>query len=100
MGLADGIAWEREHGAPDRPTVAKQRVGVWLPIETAPKDGSLFLAVARLGQRNQWVSQCKWIGPDKRYPNSRLDWFMGVDGWPQPSHWMPIPDLPSPTAAP
>lgn len=69
--------------------------GEWQPIETAPKDGSLFLGIARAGLRNQWISQCKWVGPDKRYPTAKLDWFMGVDGWPQPSHWMPLPKPPS-----
>lgn len=29
MGLADGMAWEREHGAPDRPIVAEQQGGRW-----------------------------------------------------------------------
>lgn len=29
MGLADGMAWEREHGTPDRPIVAEQQGGGW-----------------------------------------------------------------------
>lgn len=66
----------------------------WRPIKDAPKDGSTFLAITRVGTSRQWVSQCKWVGPDARYPTANLDWFMGVDGWPQPTHWMPLPNPP------
>ena len=68
-----------------------REVTCWQPIETAPKDGTRFLGLAKKGA---WASTCYYVGPTSRHPGNNLDWFMGVDGWPQPTHWMPLPPAP------
>lgn len=61
----------------------------WMPIETAPKDGTPFLAYQRNG------------GPDL-YPcwfvNDQYEgafWQNDYDNEPSPSHWRPLPAPPS-----
>lgn len=61
----------------------------WQPIETAPKDGSAFLGYARKGK---WIGQCKYVGPSEKTDKV---WFMWQDGWPQPTHWQPLPSPPA-----
>lgn len=65
----------------------------WKPIETAPKDQFVLLAVPDDGEMEAFVAMAKWQG---------LGWY-GVDdfgltfnpvGEPQPTHWMPIPQPP------
>lgn len=68
----------------------------WRPIESAPKDGSDVLVV---NDRGIFVAQWNEDGPD-----NCLDEFWHVrDGkyWHdlrgmKPTHWMPLPDPPSP----
>lgn len=66
----------------------------WQPIETAPKDGTVVLAITMEAQK----------------PSARVSWFEG-DGWVRiwkpekfagtgparwwPTHWMPLPPPPS-----
>ena len=64
---------------------------IWQPIETAPKDGTRFLGRTRGGK---WISTTYYAGPSKQHPDPNLDWCMGVGGWPQPTHWMPLPTPP------
>ena len=59
----------------------------WQPIETAPKDGTEVLA-CRAGKKWRQVLGWQWGSG-------------GYDGWYNsggrsynPTHWMPIPDLP------
>jgi hypothetical protein len=52
----------------------------WLPIETAPRDGTKIL-VCRAG--------APWVEIAKFRPKPR-DWKTG-GGWCVPTHWMPLP---------
>jgi hypothetical protein len=64
----------------------------WLAIETAPKDGSRFLAV----HAKSCVIAITWYGKTSHVP--LYGWCEGedcedVDLW-QPTHWMPLPAPP------
>jgi hypothetical protein len=75
------------------PETASVREG-WRPIETAPKDGSVFLAVTVMAQKPT-AAMCK------RYDNKFLVLSSGekfeAPGWTQwwPTHWMPLPSSPT-----
>lgn len=62
----------------------------WLPIDTAPKDGKApFIAVARCPESGgQWLTFAQW---DRHYDH----WFSSDDGLVSPTHWMPLPPLPT-----
>lgn len=71
----------------------------WQPIETAPKDGSYFLAVceADCGTRNHWI--VRWDadhdGFECGYDAEGL--FTAQIGMvPCLAHWMPLPEPPNP----
>jgi hypothetical protein len=62
----------------------------WLPIETAPKDGTEIVCLdSYLGSR--WTYTAEWNG---------ICWYHGLgDAYPKgnPSHWSPVPkDTPLP----
>jgi len=76
----------------------------WLPIESAPKDGTRILAVA---SRRGWekhgssIVVCAWHGmrwaimgaiADATYPDTKDEC--------SPSHWMPLPAAPTPQDTP
>lgn len=83
----------------------------WQPIETAPKDGSLFLcwvAAVRYGETDegqpyqQDVSQvdfCSWRnGPANMPEHGYFDPCCGQIGDSQDvTHWMPLPPAPKET---
>ncbi len=86
------------------------RLGIagWQPIETAPKDGSAFLAYgvhtgsptdAAKGvvAGDHWWGIILWdIWREMRGTEDR--WCFSKDGkptWSAPTHWMPLPDPPS-----
>ena len=62
----------------------------WQPIETAPKDGTMFLG-ARAG--HVWVRVSFWRKTDKRF-----GWHgaqsMKTEVANQPTHWMHLPEPP------
>ena len=58
----------------------------WQPIETAPMDGSRFLALE--GTRH---FDCWWS--DKGYGEAY--WMDEADSEPEPTHWMPLPTPPT-----
>ncbi len=60
----------------------------WLPIETAPKDGTRIILVGKSGY--VWCD-CKWEKM-KRVPD-RWSSFIGPITF-HPTHWMPIPEAP------
>ncbi len=63
----------------------------WQPIETAPKDGTHILGwCKRYGAIEVWWFQ------DMHY---YAGWMDSGDSEPEPSHWMPLPTLPSRSCA-
>lgn len=71
----------------------------WQPIETAPRDGTEFIALSPKG-----VSRCKWADVDwDEHPLGRVyKWWINPDDefWFEdgphdaPTHWMPLPNPP------
>jgi hypothetical protein len=67
----------------------------WQPLETAPKDGTVFLV---FDKAKGWISQCQWVQSKKNRG------FWGVVDWSsdeypgngpiEPTHWMPLPVFP------
>ena len=59
----------------------------WLPIESAPKDGSWFIAISKWGR----IRMVRWAdyGGD-RYPINDEDRMWDT----QPTHWQPLPPPP------
>ncbi|WP_156765747.1 hypothetical protein [Rhizobium leucaenae] len=84
-----------------RPIAAEQQGGGWLPIESAPKDGTRFLACGP----DVPVDFFHWqdFGPEHEgCPVGWRDSFIIVyrEEANQVTHWQPLPAPPSPTAAP
>jgi hypothetical protein len=67
----------------------------WQPIETAPKDGTHFLAVGPDGEIG--IVSRHDHGGEKRNPKHHYEcWvtdFNSAKGLP-PTHWMPLPEAP------
>lgn len=73
----------------------------WMPIESAPKDGTVILLCSPAGT---WVAKYKRVyysGALRENP-----WFSlmlnhvhmaDILGWEIPTHWMPLPPPPSTT---
>lgn len=62
-----------------------EKDGGWMPIETAPRDGSAFLAyTAAAHGLPPFVSLCKWH-PDAGFCTDELR---------NVTHWRPLPPLP------
>ena len=59
----------------------------WQPIETAPKDGTEFLATKK-GWR--YPHSAYWNESRQSFENPFCDYYMD-----QPSHWMPLPAPPT-----
>lgn len=76
----------------------------WQPIETAPKDGSVFLAWA---PGYKWPETVRWFDYDKgdaadtgqpgywTFADPLLQEVTDDAGADQWTHWMPIPALPA-----
>lgn len=63
----------------------------WQPMETAPKDGTLILAVAVGDVRNGRVTPIV-----VRFSTRRQYWLSEPGQWMHyPTHWMPLPDPPA-----
>ena len=84
--------WFEMQTAQDQLAKVEQRVAEWQPIETAPKDGTVFLGY-KLGQFRECYKvprdDCDmWCfggtsGADDLFPNIK------------PTHWMPLPKAPN-----
>lgn len=71
----------------------------WQPIETAPKDGRLFLGAKNLGVGYGWSRYiCRWSESKKSFgsqfgiPEGGI-WYP-LDEKNTPSHWMLLPEPP------
>ena len=84
---------------------AKIKGNVWMPIETAPKDGSQILIfekrVYKLDDEEifiaRWEKGTCWASNDFR---DYIGWHIGsndeIDCWAEnPTHWMPLPAVPT-----
>ena len=89
----------RALSSPDHAGAGKVEGDGWLPIESAPKD-TYVLA---------WGDNFHWRGVEKAYVHSDYNGHVGVickhgiagtpfSGRDAPSHWRPIPTLPTPPA--
>lgn len=72
--------------------------GKWMPIETAPKDGTEILAwdgmervIAHWGYGAEWDYEADDMGAT--YGRWEDNWDGRME--PQPTHWMPLPAAPS-----
>lgn len=66
----------------------------WQPIETAPRNGT-WLLVAGPDHTGARRMVCRWL--------VGLEWESADDGYGayiQPTHWMPLPDVPAAMSAP
>jgi hypothetical protein len=62
----------------------------WRPIETAPKDGTMFIIFQAEEDGDHWFDLVSWSETEN-------DWIddggtLSCDG---PTHWMPLPEPPS-----
>lgn len=99
--IDDSVAAHRAHTTAeserDELLREKERPGAgWRPIETAPKDGTTFLAY----QAEEGVDFFHWqdFGADSTAPKGWRDSFIHV--YPEgsengPKHWMPLPVPPA-----
>ena len=76
--------WQAARSAPAAPVELPQGDG-WMPIESAPKDGSEILLVSRKGR----IANGCWMTANDK---------VGAWMWPyvlqEPTHWMPLPQPP------
>lgn len=63
----------------------------WQPIETAPKDGTLF-SVKGDPNSHDWAT---FHARFKAWPNGSSGWQTDDGCDLEPTHWMPLPDEPS-----
>jgi len=80
----------------------------WLPIETAPRDGSEVLLLTRLGVVSGWYAPGEWIDTQDGREYEGPSWVCYDDLFEIPvelegplgeircdaSHWMQMPELP------
>lgn len=59
----------------------------WLPIESAPKDGSLFLTYSPDGVYNQGIDLAE-------YDSQNAIFCKHGCGWQYVTHWQPLPPPP------
>ena len=60
----------------------------WQPIETAPKDGTRFLAYEPRHEYRYY--ECWWEDDFRDWSG----WQDDFDSEPKPTHWMPLPEPP------
>jgi hypothetical protein len=58
----------------------------WQPIETAPKDGTIFMAFEQCSEAQRY--ECWWGNPF--IGDTRLYWMDWADSEVSPTHWMPL----------
>ena len=65
----------------------------WQPIDTAPKDGSEFLATDGRCFDVCWMSKTRG-GKNPRHECFPTSWDYDSGGSPEFTHWMPLPHQP------
>lgn len=73
----------------------------WRPIESAPKDGTEFLAFKRMVLGGPCVSVCTWLDsdhPDYDGETPHVAW--DHSGFWNATHWMPLPAAPGASPQP
>lgn len=95
--LGAGELAERILSALEQPNTVAQPDG-WRDISTAPKDGTWFLGYTpRRVHGWPWLKSegaiisFRWWG---EHEGDKIPWFSNMDGFPQPTHWMPLPPAP------
>jgi hypothetical protein len=67
----------------------------WLPIETAPRDGSWFIAYRPLAMKTN--DHTFEIVQGVKHPTTSPQGVVHyTDRWCHPTHWMPLPEVPKP----
>lgn len=66
----------------------------WLPIESAPRDGTWFLGWNPTGIIEDQVQVYSWHNPGLGDPPWWINAADSNDGDDQPTHWMPLPSPP------
>ena len=89
--LKDTREWVRFYNTRDALSADLAPVAdAWQPIETAPRDGTRFLAFERWNADYQ-IYECWWGEDFGNWEGWRDAW----DSEPEPTHWMPLPKPPS-----
>ena len=78
-----------------RADIARREAGAWQPIETAPRDGTWFVAACDDTKWNVLPRIVRFKDKYDRYPISDP----GVVWTIAPTHWMPLPAPPAALAA-
>lgn len=78
--------------------IAEDKDIAWRPIDSAPKDGTAFLAFCPDGEdcQGEPMTQAvlKW-DPDKGDRGLWVGFYRGFRYHAEPTHWMPLPDSPA-----
>lgn len=64
----------------------------WMPIESAPRDGTWFLAYWPVKTFEDRIQTTQWLHHDYRFVDAS-DFLDDI----QPTHWMPLPPPPQDT---
>jgi hypothetical protein len=65
----------------------------WRPIETAPKDGTVFWASMKLGPNlNPYQDTCEWFASERHEGGG---WWVSHTMPCYPTHWFPLPPAPA-----
>lgn len=82
--------------APLNATLAQLEASRWRPIESAPKDGTILVAIPHQFTKGVFViTSASWYAP----ASDTQGWYIMSRFWgkepTQPSHWMPLPAPPA-----
>jgi Lar family restriction alleviation protein len=81
-------------GASDATLAWNRRADDWMPIETAPRDGTEVLVYAAMPDHLQWADPDKQLRQIVRVTAWHPDAGWCVDELREASHWRPLPEGP------